>query len=177
MASPHAPVGAHGAEADHAATFPPFDASLFSHQLFWLVVSLLALYLALSRLVLPKIARTLEARRASIDGDLAAAEAANRAAQQERASYEAALNAAREETRRVLDAARAEAGAAQTAAQARSERALAEQLAQAEVRLAEQTSKGMAAIDAIARDVSRLIVAKLLGPTDPHASPAGGGTQ
>lgn len=94
MAAPHAPAGAHDAGAEHAATFPPFDASLFSHQLFWLVVSFLALYWALSQLVLPRIARTLEARRASIDGDLSAAEAANRAAQEQRAAYEAEIGRA-----------------------------------------------------------------------------------
>lgn len=166
MAAPHAPTGAHDAGAEHAAAFPPFDASLFGHQLFWLAVSFVLLYFGLSRYVLPKIAQVLEARQASIGGDLAAAEQANRAARDEQTAYERALNAARAETRRVLDAARAEAAAAQARALAQSEQTVTAQIEEAEARLAKARTAGLEAVSTAAQEAADLIVAKLLPPQE-----------
>ena len=64
-----APVDPHAA-GEGASSFPPFDASLFPHQLFWFAVSFLALYILMSRVALPKIASVLAARDARIRGDL-----------------------------------------------------------------------------------------------------------
>ena len=55
--------------------FPPLDTKTFPSQIFWLVIFFALLYALMSKLVLPKIACILEARRNRIEGDLARASA------------------------------------------------------------------------------------------------------
>jgi len=163
--APHGAT-AHGAPLtggeEHAAGFPPFDAALFSHQLFWLVVSFAALYWALSQFVLPKIARVLEQRRSTIEADLAAASLANDTAKAELAAYDRSLAEARDEARRLLDAARSEAAKAQALEIAEAERKLAARLDAAEERLAAGRSEALAAAREAAQDAAHAIVDKLL---------------
>ena len=52
--------------------FPPFDASLFSSQIFWFWVAFGVLYIVLASVVIPRIAKTLAHRRGTIEGDLKA---------------------------------------------------------------------------------------------------------
>ena len=73
-------AGAHAAEG-HSGVFPPFDFSLFPHQLFWFAVTFGALYWVLSRYVLPKVGSVIERRETKIKGDLDAAARENDAAE------------------------------------------------------------------------------------------------
>lgn len=170
-------VEAHGAGggAEAHGAFPPFDASLFEHQLFWLVVSFGALYWLLSTIVLPKIGAALEARRAKIEGDLAAAAAAQEAARSELAAYEAALAEARQEARRLSEEVRAEAAAVAAKETAEAEAKLAARTAEAEARLAASRAETLAGARAAAEDAAHAIVAKLLPqPDEPRRMTAGG---
>ena len=61
------------AEAAHGggeakSSFPPFDPTLFASQLVWFDLSFIALYLLLSRFVLPKIGGVLHTRASTISG-------------------------------------------------------------------------------------------------------------
>lgn len=152
------PAGAEG----HDAGFPPLDSSLFPHQLFWLVISFVALYWALSQFVLPKIGRVLEQRRSTIEADLAAASLANETAKAELSAYDRSLAAARDESRRLLDTARAEASAAQTSEIAAAEQKLSARIEAAEQRLAAGRSEALAAAREAAEDVAAAIVEKLV---------------
>ncbi len=62
----HAADAAHGAAAggEHAASFPPFDASLFSSQLIWFAITFALLYYIVSRHILPNIASVVDKRAA-----------------------------------------------------------------------------------------------------------------
>ena len=62
--------------ATEAATpgMPQLDFSTFGNQIFWLVVTLVVIYLILSRVALPRIAGVLAERSGTISNDLAAAE-------------------------------------------------------------------------------------------------------
>ena len=63
-----------GQAADAAPGMPQLDFSTFGNQIFWLVVTLVAIYLILDRIALPRIAEVLAERQDRITGDIAAAE-------------------------------------------------------------------------------------------------------
>lgn len=95
--------GAHEA----AGGFPPFEASLFSHQIFWFAVSFCALYLLIAIVIVPKISGTIAKRKNQIANDLKLA--ADEAEKAEAAKTEAvnAQTNARNNARAKLDAMRA----------------------------------------------------------------------
>ena len=53
---------------------PQLDVTTFSSQIFWLVVSFVALFLIMLRVRVPKISDALEARQKRIDDNLARAQ-------------------------------------------------------------------------------------------------------
>ena len=64
---------AHG-EAGQAVGMPQLDFSTWPNQIFWLLVTLVVIYLVLSRVALPRIGGVLAERKGTITNDLAAAE-------------------------------------------------------------------------------------------------------
>ena len=90
----HATEAHEGAEGGHGA-FPPLDTKTFPSQIFWLVIFFALLYALMSKVVLPKIAAILEARRNRIDGDLARASALKTETEAALNSYQKALADAR----------------------------------------------------------------------------------
>ena len=62
------------AKAAEGAGLPQLDVTTFSNQIFWLVVTLVVIYLILSKVALPRIASVLADRQGTITNDLAAAE-------------------------------------------------------------------------------------------------------
>ena len=67
------------AEAE-ASGLPQLDFSTFDNQIFWLIVTLIAIYLILSRVALPRIASVLAERKGTITNDIAKAEELKQAA-------------------------------------------------------------------------------------------------
>ena len=61
------------AEAAHGSApgMPQLDFSTFSNQIFWLAVTLVAIYMILSRVALPCIAAVLAERQGTITNDIA----------------------------------------------------------------------------------------------------------
>ena len=53
---------------------PQLDVGTFGNQIFWLLLALVAIYLVLSRVALPRIAAILAERQGTITNDVAAAE-------------------------------------------------------------------------------------------------------
>ena len=69
-------AGAH-TEAEgghHGGAFPPFDSSTYASQLVSLAIAFVALYLIVSRIALPRVGGTIDARQNKIEGDLAEAQ-------------------------------------------------------------------------------------------------------
>ena len=75
--------------------FPPFDTSTFASQLFWLAITFGALYFALSKIAIPRVAEILDARSAKIASDLDAANGAKKAADDAGAAYDKSLSDAK----------------------------------------------------------------------------------
>ena len=86
-----------GQAADAAPGMPQLDFSTFGNQIFWLVVTLVAIYLILDRIALPRIAEVLAERQDRITGDIAAAEDLKAQALAAEEAYNKALAEARTE--------------------------------------------------------------------------------
>ena len=59
-------------KAAESAGMPQLDFSTFANQIFWLVVTLVVIYLVLSKVALPRIASVLAERQGTITNDLGA---------------------------------------------------------------------------------------------------------
>lgn len=165
MTHGHAPATHAAAEyAEHASgVFPPFDASTFPSQLFWLAITFGILYFAMSRFVLPKIGSAIEERRDRIADDIDAAQQAKAEADAAEQAYEKALADARSkahgiaaDTRKALDKELAKDSAAVEA-----ELAEKQQAAEAAIRKAKE--KAFAEVNAIASSTAAAIAASLGG--------------
>ena len=94
----------HSEEAAAAVGMPQLDFSTWGNQIFWLVLALIAIYLILSRVALPRIGAVLAERSGTITNDLAAAEDLKAKAVEAEAAYDKALIDAREEIKDMMRA-------------------------------------------------------------------------
>jgi F-type H+-transporting ATPase subunit b len=136
------------AEVAHEAAkagMPQLDFSTFPNQIFWLVVTLLVIYFALSRIALPRIGGVLAQRAGAITSDLSAAEELKQKAVSAEKAYNEALVQARVEASKIVGAAKS----------AESEKAIAEIRAGA-----------AQAVTEVAQDTAKELVAALGGKAD-----------
>jgi F-type H+-transporting ATPase subunit b len=145
------------------AGLPQLDPSFFASQFFWLTVFFVALYLFLSRIMLPKLGGVMETREAKRAGDIDAAAKANGEAQAALKAYESAMAGAGAQARKLADAARTDASAARTARLAAQDKSLDARLSAAEAKVAAARAEGMGAARTAAEDVAAVIVEKLAG--------------
>ena len=94
--------------AESAPGMPQLDFSTFPNQIFWLVVTLIVLYLVLSRVALPRIATVLSERHGAIQRDLDKAEEMKRSAIEAENTYNKALADARVKANDIVNEAKAE---------------------------------------------------------------------
>ena len=140
---------------------PQLDFGTFPNQVFWLFVTLVAIYFILSRLALPRIGGILSGRQGTIARDLAAAEDFRARAREAEAAYGKALADAGSEALRI--AARSRAGMKEelAAAVVRADGEIAKRVAESERAIAEIRAGSRAAIREVARDVAVGIVEKM----------------
>jgi F-type H+-transporting ATPase subunit b len=152
--------------AAHSAGMPQLDFSTYANQIFWLVLALVAIYLLLTRIALPRIGAVLAERRESITNDLAAAEELRHKAKAAEASYQQALTEARNEAQRIIALARAEIQADLDAALAQADAEIGARAAESERLIAEIRANALESITAVAKDTTIEIVAALGGKAD-----------
>ncbi|MFD1911582.1 F0F1 ATP synthase subunit B' [Halodurantibacterium flavum] len=140
---------------------PQLDVSTFPNQIFWVLVTLVAIYFILTRIGLPRIGAVLAERRGTIANDLAAAEELKLKATEAEAAYNQALAEARAEAGRIVATARAEIQADLDAATARADAEIAARAAESEKRIAEIRASAMASVSEVARDVAQEIVSAM----------------
>jgi len=107
MASSTTTAASKAVEASEGG-LPQLDFSTFGNQIFWLLVTLIVIYLILSKLALPRIAAVLVERQGTISHDVAMAEELKEKAVSAEAAYNKALNDARSEAARIVEATKAE---------------------------------------------------------------------
>ena len=94
--------------AETAPGMPQLDFSTFPNQIFWLIVTLVVLYLVLSRVALPRIATVLSERHGAIQRDLDKAEEMKRSAIEAENTYNKALADARAKANDIVNEAKSE---------------------------------------------------------------------
>lgn len=148
---------------------PQLDFSTWGNQIFWLVVTLVVIYLILSRVALPRIAAILSERQGTITNDIAAAEDLKVKAQEAEAAYEKALVDARTEAHRIVAEAKAEIQSDLEAAVAKADAEIAAKTAESEKAIAEIRAGAAEAIEVVAKDTAAELVSALGGSADADA--------
>jgi F-type H+-transporting ATPase subunit b len=145
-------------QAAGSAGIPQLDITSFPNQIFWLVIAIVALYLILSRVALPRIGSVMAERAGTIANDIAAAEQLKLQAAEAEAAYHKALDDARAAAAKVIDEAKREIQADLDAAIARADAEIAARAAEAEARLSEISAQASDAVAEVARDAAAEIV-------------------
>ncbi len=166
---------AHGGA--EAVGMPQLDFSSFPNQIFWLVVTLVVIYLILSKVALPRIANVLAERQGTITNDIAAAEELKLKAEEAEAAYNQALADARAEAGRIVAEAKAEIQADLDAATAKADAEIAAKAAESEKAIAEIRAGALESIEAVAKDAAAEIVGAMGGKADAKAVGAAVATQ
>ncbi|NSX53484.1 F0F1 ATP synthase subunit B' [Parasulfitobacter algicola] len=144
--------------ATEAAGMPQLDFSTFPNQIFWLVVTLVVIYLILSRIALPRIGAVLAERQGTITNDIAAAEELKLKAHEAEAAYNKALADARTEAQKIVAETKAEIQAELDVAIAKADAEIAAKTAESEKAIAEIRETAMDSIKAVAIDTTKEIV-------------------
>lgn len=142
---------------------PQFNPEFFAPQLVWLGITFLALYLLMSKLILPRITSILNQREDRIDGNLQRAEALKEEAAQVLAAYQKAIADARAQAQSALAKAGADIAAETTAREAQFAKKMAEQTAAAEAGIRTAKAQALADVRGIAAEVAALMASKITG--------------
>lgn len=156
------------------AAFPPFDATTFAGQLFWLAITFGALYWLMSKIALPRVGAILEERADTISRDLDNAAQMQAKAEDTAKAYEAALAEARKNAQGIAQASRDAGAKASDERRHGVEAELSTKLAKAEATIADTKAKAMTNVRGLGSEVAVAIVAKLTGkaPTATEAAEA-----
>lgn len=135
-----------------AIGLPQLCLDWFPNQIFWLIVTLVAIYLLLTRMALPRIASVLSERAGTITNDIAAAEDLKAKAADAEKAYEKALADARAEAQKIVAEARAEMQKDLDAAIARADAEIAEKTEASQKSISEIRAGALDSVREVARD-------------------------
>ncbi|MGI3210810.1 F0F1 ATP synthase subunit B' [Roseovarius tibetensis] len=152
--------------AESASGLPQLDPTTFGNQIFWLLVALVAIYLILSRVALPRISAVLAERQGTITNDLAAAEDLKAKAAAAEEAYKKALADARAEAQKIIADTKAEMKADLEKANAEADAEIAEKTAEGEKKIAEIRDAALENVREVARDTTGDIVVAMGGKAD-----------
>lgn len=153
------------------AAFPPFDATTFASQLFWLAVTFGALYWLMSKVALPRVGAILEERSDTISRDLDNAAQMQAKAEETAKAYETALTEARKNAQAIAQASRDAGAKASDQRRHAVEAELSAKMVKAEATIADTKTKAMKNVRGLGSEVAIAIVEKLTGQA-PSASEA-----
>ena len=152
--------------AESSGGMPQLDFSTWGNQIFWLVLALIAIYMILSRIALPRIAAILAERQGTITNDIPAAEDLKAKAAEAEAAYDKALVDARAEAQRIIAEAKADMQADLDKAIAKADDQIAAKSAESEAAIAEIRAGALENVKAVAKDTAKEIVAAMGGKAD-----------
>lgn len=148
---------------------PQLDVALFPNLIFWLVVALLALYLILTRVALPRIGTILAERNDAISNDLEQAAMFKRRAQDAEAAYNAALAKARDDSQKIAAETKAQINKELGVLMAKADAEIAARSAESAKRIAEIEASAAESVTEVARATATELVAAL-GPRPADAA-------
>ena len=152
-----------------AIGMPQLCVDWIPNQVFWLLVTLVVMFFILKTIALPRIGAVLAERKGTITNDLAAAEELRQKAVEAERAFNEALATARAEAAKIVAAARADIQKDLDAATAEADKEIAAKAAESESRIAEIRAGAMEAVEAVAKDTAKELVAALGGSADARA--------
>lgn len=156
-------------QAAEPAGMPQLDFATFPNQIFWLVVTLVVVYLVLARIVLPRIAAVLAERKGTVTNDLTATEELRQKVVAAERAYNEALVQARIEAGKIVTKAKADIQQDLDVAIATADAGIAAKAAESEKRINEIREGALAAVTEVARDTARELVTAFGGAADTRA--------
>jgi len=151
---------------------PQLDPTFYTSQVVWLVITFVALYLVMWRVVVPRISDVLETRRQRIEDNLERAETLKKEAETALKAYEKALANARAEAHGILVEASQRLGEQAAKQEAEVAKKLAARIADSEVEIARAVSAAMGGIRGVAAELAQEASQRLIGER-PETAEAG----
>ncbi len=152
--------------AETSAGMPQLDFSTFPNQIFWLVVTLVVIYLVLSRIALPRIGAVLAERSGTITNDIAAAEELKHKAVEAEAAYQKALADARAQAGTIIAEAKAVAQSDLEKEIKKADKKINAKAAESEKVIAEIRDGAVKSVTQVAKDTAKELVALFGGTAD-----------
>ena len=150
-------------EVPPKAHFPPFDRETFASQLFWFAIAFVLLYVIISRLAIPRVGGIMDARRQSVEGDLAEAKRLKDSSDAAIAAYEKSLADARGRAQALANETREKYAKEAEAARHALDATLNTRITAAEQAIATRRTAAMANVQDIAVETAAAIVERLTG--------------
>ena len=145
---------------------PQLCADWMPNQIFWLVVTLIAIYFVMSRIALPRIGAVLAERSGTITNDIAAAEELKNKAAEAEAAYDQALLDARAQAQEIVAEAKAEIQAELDVELQKADAQIAAKTAESEAAIAEIRDGAVKSVTQVAKDTAKELVAVMGGTVD-----------
>jgi F-type H+-transporting ATPase subunit b len=136
-------------------------AETFSSQIFWMLVIFGLVFFVVGRGMVPRVMNTVELRDQQIAGDLAAAQAARDAADEQEAAWRKRENENRAEAHALVVAAKARSAAESEAELGQVQQGLDARMVEAEQRIAASRAAAAGEIETVAAQATREIVRRL----------------
>lgn len=149
-----------------ALGMPQLCADWMGNQVAWLVVSLIVIYLLLSRVALPRIGAVLAERSGTITNDIAAAEELKQKSVEAEAAFEKALADARVQAAAIVADAKAEIQADLDVELAKADAQIAAKASESEKAIAEIRDGAVKSVTDVAKDTAKELVKALGGTAD-----------
>lgn len=156
---------------EHAEVgMPQLDFGVFPNLIFWLIISIVILFMVLNRVALPRIRSVLSERNDAISNDLEQAALLKRRSEEAEASYNAALARARDEAHRIAADTKAQINKDLASLMAKADAEIAAKSAESEARIREIRDSAARSVEEVARATTADIVAAFLpGAADAEA--------
>ncbi|UUX51479.1 F0F1 ATP synthase subunit B' [Nisaea acidiphila] len=153
------------AASDHGGggTLPQLDIGTFPTQVFWLFITFIVLYIAMTKIAIPRIEYVLEERHSKIAEDLDKAGKLKADAEEVQANYEKALADARGSAHETVVAAKDEAAKKNAKAETEADTAAVKKVQEAEASIDAARSEALSNVKDVVSEVAGEAVQKLIG--------------
>ncbi len=138
-------------------------ADTYASQVFWLLIFFGFTFFVIGRGMVPKVMETVALRDKQIAGDLAAAQAARDAADEQEETWRKRENENHAKAQALIAKAKADGAAKNEKKLAAAQKRLDKKLSEAEERIAEARGAAMAEVESVAAEAAQDIVARLAG--------------
>ena len=135
----------------------------FASQVFWMLVFFGFVYFVIGKGIVPKVMATADARDSQIAADLAAADAARKAADDQEEAWRIQSDRQRADAQALIGSAKADAAGAAELRLAKAGTGIETRLAQAEARIVAARDKALDEIEAVAAEAAGDIVNRVAG--------------